>query len=75
MLHAPVHFTPTAGLKGEFGAQAGWHGRGWSCLWARELMPCKMVTYDAEGGDNESKPPSHPHRLGMTTSAQQSSHL
>lgn len=64
-----VHFTPVAGLRDELGNEAGWYGRGWSCLQAAELMFCETLTYRAEG-DSKSKPLSHSHRSGMTASAQ-----
>lgn len=27
MPHTPISTTPTAGPRGEFGAEAGWHGK------------------------------------------------
>ena len=45
----PVHFNPTAGSRGELGAEAGWHGKGWSCLQATGLMLCETAAYGAEG--------------------------
>lgn len=74
MPHTPISTTPTAGPRGEFGAEAGWHGKGWSCLQAMELMLCETTTYGAEGV-TEFKPPSHPHTPARITSIQKSSHL
>lgn len=45
----PAHFTPIAGLRDELRNEAGWYGRGWSCLQAVELMFCETLTYRAEG--------------------------
>ena len=45
----PVHFTPTAGPRGEPSAEAGRHGKGWSCPPATELMLWAKATYGAEG--------------------------
>lgn len=68
--HGPSSFHSSSSLRDELDNEAGWYGRGRSCLQAVELMFCETLTYRAEGVTSKSKPPSHPHRSGMTVSAQ-----
>lgn len=74
MPHTPSPFYSNSWARGEFGAEAGRHGKGWSCLQAMELMLCETTTYGAEGV-TEFTPPSHPHTPARITSIQKSSHL